>query len=198
LGLPELSKVIIFVGRMVREMGLHTVLAAAPRLLEPDGSRHLVIVGARGALTAEAENLARRFPGHVHVLPDLADADLPAAYALSTVAVAPSTNERACLGLAIIEAMASGLPVVGCAVGGTAEVVVDGETGTLIPPESPEDLVRATERYLSDRALARVHGHRGRIRAVEHFDLGVVNRRIESMFLDLIRSSRERASGGTP
>jgi sugar transferase (PEP-CTERM/EpsH1 system associated) len=71
----------------------------------------------------------------------------------------------------ILEAMASGLPVVATAVGGNAELVVDGETGALVPSGDVAAMARALERYVDDPALRRRHGQAARARAESHFSL---------------------------
>ncbi len=72
---------------------------------------------------------------------------------------------------AVLEAMAVGLPVVATAVGGTPEVVVDGETGLLVPPRDPAALAQAIERLLCDPSLRRRMGEAGRKRVESHFTI---------------------------
>ena len=67
--------------------------------------------------------------------------------------------------------MAAGLPVVATNVGGVPELVVEGETGFLVPPGDPQALAGALERLLGDSALRRRLGAAGRLRAEERFDL---------------------------
>jgi glycosyltransferase involved in cell wall biosynthesis len=69
----------------------------------------------------------------------------------------------------VLEAMSSARPVVATAVGGTPEVVVDGETGILVPPGDPSSLARALAIVLTDRELQRSMGQAGRRRVVEGF-----------------------------
>jgi glycosyltransferase involved in cell wall biosynthesis len=77
----------------------------------------------------------------------------------------------------ILEAMASGLPVVATGVGGNAELVENGLTGTLVPPRDPERLADALARYVDDENLRREQGRAGRARAEREFGLdGIVTR----------------------
>lgn len=71
----------------------------------------------------------------------------------------------------LLEAMASALPIVATNVGGVSEVVVDGETGTLVVPSDPDTLSAALARYVADPALRRRHGKAGRARVEAHFSL---------------------------
>ena len=88
------------------------------------------------------------------------------------------------LPLSILEAMAAGLPIVASSVGGVPELVVDGETGLLVPPGDPHALAAAIERLLDDPALRRQLGTAGRTRVSEHFDLASARR----AHLDLYRT----------
>ena len=79
----------------------------------------------------------------------------------------PSWTEG--LPLVVLEAMARGRPVVATAVGGTPELVVDGETGLLVPPRDPERSPAALRRLLDDAELRRRLGEAGRRRVAERF-----------------------------
>ena len=71
----------------------------------------------------------------------------------------------------VLEAMATGLPVVATDTGGNRELVVDGATGALVPPADPASLAAAIRRYVDDDGLRELHGRASRDRAVEHFSL---------------------------
>jgi glycosyltransferase involved in cell wall biosynthesis len=88
---------------------------------------------------------------------------LPAfdAYAL------PSRSEA--LGISIIEASAAAIPIVAASVGGVPEVVLDGETGILVPPQEPAALAEALTRMYSDDALANRLGQNARQRYLSCF-----------------------------
>jgi glycosyltransferase involved in cell wall biosynthesis len=89
------------------------------------------------------------------------------AYRDIDVAVVPSRSEA--MGLSTIEAQAAGLPVVGSRVGGIPEVVVDGQTGLLVPPRDPPALAGAIERLLDQPGLRRAMGAQARERAERSF-----------------------------
>jgi glycosyltransferase involved in cell wall biosynthesis len=72
-------------------------------------------------------------------------------------------------GLAVLDAMAAGLPVVATNVGGIAEVVIEGETGFLVPPGNPEMMAERLSRLLSERETRRRMGEAGRLRALHVF-----------------------------
>ncbi|MCA9550058.1 MAG: N-acetyl-alpha-D-glucosaminyl L-malate synthase BshA [Myxococcales bacterium] len=91
-------------------------------------------------------------------------------------------SETESFGLAALEAAASGLPVVAYRVGGVPEVVVDGETGLLVPPLDPPALARAAQAILQDPERQRAMGEAARRRAVEHFGMTAALDRYEALY----------------
>jgi glycosyltransferase involved in cell wall biosynthesis len=81
--------------------------------------------------------------------------------------------------------MAHARPVVATPVGGTPELVVDGETGLLVPPRDPEALAAALRRLLEDPELARRLGEAGRARVAERFTAVEQARRIVEIYDDV-------------
>lgn len=95
--------------------------------------------------------------------------DVPALLAEADMFVLSSVAEG--MPGVVLEAMASSLPVVATRVGGSAELVVDGETGTLVAPSDPGALAAAMDAYVRDPALRQRHGNAGRARAEGRFSL---------------------------
>ncbi len=150
---------IVSVGRLVLPKSFWT-LGDALRSLEP-GSFRARIVG-----DGPQANLLRGIDG-VELLGERHD--VPAILAAADVFVLSSLSEG--MPISILEAMAAGLPVVASAVGGVPEVVIDGETGLLVPPDDAPALANALRRLLADAGLRRRLGAAGRRRAEERFDL---------------------------
>lgn len=96
------------------------------------------------------------------------DGALRRLYQRSDAMVLPTRAD--CFSLASIEAMASGLPVISCPVGGIPEIIRDGETGFLVPPDDGRALLEAIESLLRNRSQARAMGRAGRRLAEECFD----------------------------
>jgi glycosyltransferase involved in cell wall biosynthesis len=95
---------------------------------------------------------------------------------------------------ALLEAMAAGRPSVATAVGGTPEVMRDGETGWIVPPRSPERLAAALEQALDDPAEAARRGDNARRYAREVLSIDAMVRRHEAFYESLARSHGEVAA----
>lgn len=118
--------------------------------------------------------------------------DIPSVLRVLDVFVCPSLYEG--FGIVIVEAMAAGRPVVASAVGGVPEIVVDGETGLLVPAGDAPALADAIARLLRDPASARQMGARGGDRARELFSVERMVRQHERLYEAL--SARLLRSGG--
>jgi len=167
---------------MVPEMGLPVLLEALPRLLDHDRRIKLVIAGASGELRRDAEAEAERYPGRVFVVADVPQHELSRYYAAANIAVSPSLNERACLGLAVAEAMATAKPVVVTSIGGGPELVEHQVNGLLVPPGNAGALAEAILTLADDPALCRQLGERALLVARRNFDRGLTNERMEEVF----------------
>ncbi len=162
--------------------GQTDVLVAFREALRAHPDARLVLVGD-GVRRPLLEKLARQLgvAERVHFLGFRRD--VPALLARAALSVSASHAEG--LSNAILEAMASRLPVVGTAVGGTPELVRDGVNGFLVPPGSPGALARRMSDALADRTRARRMGERGR-RAVEReFDLAQMRLGYDALYDEL-------------
>jgi glycosyltransferase involved in cell wall biosynthesis len=107
------------------------------------------------------------------------------------VSVLPSSSEG--LSNTILESMAARVPVVATAVGGTPEVVDDGRTGLLVPPQDPGALAGAIVRLLEDQELARRFGFAGREKVERCFSLGKMVADTERLYERLLEETRRRS-----
>jgi glycosyltransferase involved in cell wall biosynthesis len=143
--------------------GIDVLLDACARL---DRRLRLDVFGD-GSLRDELREQAsrRRVDAHFHgFVPDV-----QARLASADVFVLPSRGDNA--PMAVLEAMASGLPVVATRVGGVPELVRDGETGILVPADDPAALAAAVERLAGDRSLRSRLGEAGFTRVTTEFSL---------------------------
>jgi glycosyltransferase involved in cell wall biosynthesis len=172
LNIPEGTPAVGLFGQMLPYKGHETLIRAAPTILEAVPATRFFFVGALENPPYEAQlraalanrSLADRFE-LTGWRQDVADV----MRAMDVIVVATTTPEPAALSL--MEAMAMGRPVVASRTGGTPEIVVDGETGVLVPPGDPVALAAATSRLLLDPAASRALGEAGRRRVEQHFTI---------------------------
>lgn len=203
-GINPDSRSVIFVGRITRQKGLPYLLAAVKNL-DPDvqiilcaGAPDTTEIMDEVRSAVEALRLERN--GVVWIEEHLPQPELSSLLSAATVFVCPSVYEP--LGIVNLEAMACGIPVVGTATGGIPEVVVDGETGWLVPitqvsdgtgtPVDPEkfisDLAGTLARAVSDPVRARAMGEAARQRAVDHFDWRSIAEQTRAVYARVIAS----------
>jgi glycosyltransferase involved in cell wall biosynthesis len=113
--------------------------------------------------------------------------DVPEVLAASDIVALPSRFGEGCPN-ALLEAMAAGKPVVAARTGGIPEVVVDGETGLLVPREDPEALRTALQRLAADPALRARLGAAGRERVRREFSVPALVRSYEALYSELTAS----------
>ncbi|MGE5529327.1 MAG: glycogen synthase [Patescibacteria group bacterium] len=186
---------ILFVGRISRQKGIDVLLAAAPLL--PRGLGVVVCAGAADTpeLAAAMREAASALP-NVHWLEEMLPVpDLVELYSHAAVFVCPSVYEP--FGLINLEAMACARPVVASRVGGIPEVVVDGETGILVPPGEPAALAAAVGRLLENAGKAAAMGAAGRRRVEDLFTWRAVARRTLEVYEEAVSLHRMVSSEQT-
>ncbi|HYG64230.1 MAG TPA: glycosyltransferase [Thermoanaerobaculia bacterium] len=168
LGIPAEAPLLLGVGRMATKKGFQILVEILPELLAQSPELHVILAGG-GDRLAEFAAAAERWPGRVHFPGPVLRDTLPDLYRAADVFTLPAVHdpEGNVDGLpnVILEAMASGLPVVTTGISGIPLAVSHGETGLLVPEGDAEALLEALLRLLEDRALARRMGEKGRRRA---------------------------------
>ena len=179
LGLPPDAPLIGSVCRLIAQKGLDHALDGLAQVAAEFPAAHYVIAGdgpQRGALEAQAARLG--LSARVHFRGWRADA--PAIVAALDVLLAPSRWEG--FGLVFLEAMALGVPVISTRVSAIPEVVVDGETGWLVPPGDPAALVGALRAALSDPDERLRRGAAGRARLEAQFTVDAMVERTLAVY----------------
>jgi len=159
LGFADDDVVVTWVGRLVLEKGLD-VFAAMVEAMQARGLSFKTLVVGDGPERAAFE---QRLVGAVFT-GTLRGDDLPRAYASSDVFVFPSVSEA--FGNVTLEAMACGLPAVCARAPGASDLVVEGETGFLVPPGQAEAFADAAAQLVQDAALRLRMGEAARARAL--------------------------------
>ena len=173
---------VFFVGRLSRQKGIFDLLEAMNSV--PEGTTLVLATGKPDTPDIEVE-LRRALKSAndvVWIREMLEDHDLVNLYNEAAAFACPSVYEP--FGIINLEAMACETPVVATRVGGIKEVVVDEETGLLVPPSDPAKLGRAITRILEDPKAATRMGKAGRRHVLQHFTWD----RIAQQTLELYRS----------
>jgi len=137
-----------------------------------------------GPERSEVELLARSLGVHEAVAFVGERLSLGDLFAHADVFLLPSDQES--FGLAALESLASGVPVVASDVGGVAEVVTQGETGWLVPPRNPSAMARAVLSLLADPARRKAMGRAARASALARFRPGPLVSRTEEIYRELL------------
>jgi len=171
----------IVVARLAAGKNIDALIQATALVRGQIPQFHLRIVGdgpCRSALEALAAELGIRehvdFTGEVD--------NVPQQLQQASMFVLPSLSEG--VSLSLLEAMATGLPVVATRVGGNLEVVQEGETGFLVPVEQPAKMAEVMIRLAADAELARRMGTAGRRRVETKFDVRAMVRAYEALYRD--------------
>ena len=178
---PADAPVLLAVCRLEPQKGVDVAVRALPEI----PGAHLVVLG-EGPQRGELERLASELGVPVHLpgrVPDVA-----AWLRRANVLVHPARWEG--FGLAVLEAMLASLPVVATRVSSIPEIVADGETGVLVPPDDPSALAAAVNRALADPAG---YGERGLARARTEFSVAKMADRTLAVYETAVQKDRSRA-----
>jgi starch synthase len=182
---------VLFVGRITDQKGIFHLIEAAKHL--PAGVQ--VVLCASAPDTPEIEERLRRAVAtmpNVRWINEMVKHEVVVQlYSHAAVFCCPSVYEP--FGIINLEAMACETPVVASAVGGILEVVVDGETGLLVPPAQPDALAAALTRLLNDPDTRRRMGQAGRRRVEAQFSWASVAERTERVYADAIADFKKSA-----
>jgi len=187
LGVASSGPIVSVVANLRRAKGHSVFLEAWTAVMRARPGARSLLVGD-GPLREELETRAAALGVResVHFLG--VRPDVPALLALSDVIAHPSFAESS--SNAVLEALASGRPVVATDAGGTREAILDGQTGLLVPPGDVRALATGMLRLLSNPAEARALGQAGRRHVAEHFSLSTMIRAHETAYDRLLSDWR--------
>jgi len=195
LGIKENDTVILNVGRLDRVKGVDYLIQAAKKILSSHDnadSIKFLIVGD-GSLRKQYEKLASPFPKNIIFLGFRND--VPELMNIAHIFALPSLSEGAAN--VVMEASASGLPVVATAVGEVPQIVSDGETGRLVKPKDADDLAKKIEAIIDNPLLGKKMGEAGRRRMEHKYSWEIICEKLEKAYQEVIdRSKRGEASQG--
>jgi glycosyltransferase involved in cell wall biosynthesis len=187
LGIPEAAVVIGSVGRLAPEKNFKLLIRALGPLFTPE--LFLVLVGD-GAERGELGTLAEKMGVSQYLRLTGARSDVPELLAAFDIFALSSLTEG--LPLAVPEAMAVGLPVISTAVGGLPDVIEDGVTGYLVPPEDEAALRGRLEQLSKDRAQAQALGCFARSSALARYSSERMLRDYLALYAEVVLEQRQR------
>ncbi|HEV3301121.1 MAG TPA: DegT/DnrJ/EryC1/StrS family aminotransferase [Planctomycetaceae bacterium] len=193
LGLPAGVPIVGFVGRLVRDKGVAELITAFGELKRSFPNLVLLLVGPLEDYDGLDPGLRTRITTDPQIVHTGFLEDTAAAYPLMTLLALPTYREG--FPYVPMEAAAMALPVVATRVTGCVDAVVDGVTGTLVPPRDAAALASAVADYLKDPSLCQRHGQAGRERVEREFRPEPIWQSLYEEYLDLLGESRatERA-----
>ena len=176
---------IVTIGTLNHNKGIQYLIKALPKVVKEFPNIKLDIVGDgpyKKELVAEIKRSKLekvvKFDGFVE--------DIREHLTKFDVYIQPSLSES--FGLAIVEAMSVGLPVIATNTGGIPEVVVEGKTGLLVEPANPEALSEAILKILRDPEKSKIMGETGRKLAADKFDIEKMVKKLERLYEETIQS----------
>jgi glycosyltransferase involved in cell wall biosynthesis len=183
LGISNDIPVIGIIARLAPVKG-HATLIATCRILKESGIDFRLLIVGDGPLKTELMTLANSLQLSADVIFAGARFDIPDLLNIMDIFVLSSISEG--ISLTLIEAMASGLPIIATDVGGNPEVVVSGETGFLVPPKEPVLMAERIQQLLNNEPLRKDLGRKGRLRACEYFSIKRVGQQYEELYCSVL------------
>lgn len=182
MGIPRDALVFGFVGRIVRDKGIHELAEAWAAVRAELPQAHLLLVGPFEPQDPVDPSVRAQLERDARVTLLGPTDDTPRAYAAMDVAVLPSYREG--FPNVPLEAAAMELPVVATRIPGCVDAVEDGVTGACVAPRCASELKSAMLRYGTDPALRRRHGRAGRVRAQRAFRRETIWEAIAGVYLE--------------
>ena len=182
------------IGQIGLRKGLDQLAQAAPIIVRQVPHAHFLLIGERNSQKQESIDLEQAIRSQfesfgladrLHLLGQRSD--------VSTILneidllIHPANQEP--LGRVLIEASASGVPIVATDVGGTTEIIEPGRTGLLVPRGEPEQLAKAAIRLLTDTQLSSSFRVEARKHAERHFPISLAATRLADFWLDVLQNS---------
>ena len=186
LGLPLKTKIILFFGSLVPYKG-PDILLKAFKVIKKEFPEVMLIFAGRGQMLKELQDMAQKFDleDDVIFLGFVEEEKKALYYKSADIFCLPSTNMAESFGIVNLEAMASGIPIVGSNLGGIPDIVKEGENGLLAKPCDHQSLANAILRLLNDNDLSQEMGNNGR-KMVEDYTWDKIAKETENLYKDIL------------
>ncbi len=183
---------VLFVGRLEPRKGVKDLFRALPYVLRILPNTQLIVVGGGPLMKWYQNKVEEEYKGHVVFTGTVPPEVLPRYYTTADVFVTPATGGES-FGIVLLEAMASGIPIVASDIPGYRHVVENGREGLLVPPESPQLLASAIVTLLKNEKLRKKMGEMGRRKAQEKYSWPKIAKKIEEVYLKVLNMEGGKA-----
>jgi glycosyltransferase involved in cell wall biosynthesis len=185
LGIKPEDPVVLTLSRFHPKKGYQFLVKAIPLVIRKHPETKFIFCG-KGSEKEKIVNLVQSFGISENVIFTgfIDETNKPMYYAMSDIFVLPSLAESA--GIVILEALASGKPVIASNTGNIAEIIHDGLSGILIRPEDPNQIAQAIIKYLEDQQLRQFGGKVGRARVVKNYSWEYVAKKTLALYEKLL------------
>lgn len=186
-GLEQNQQIIGEIGRLCKTKGQHILIEAVAKVIKKLPQTIFMIIGEDleqgGNYEKNLKRLANNLGVAQHIIFTGYRSDIMDLMHAFDLFVLPSSAEG--LPVTILEAMAAKRPVITTPVGGNSEIVIDGETGTLVPPEDPDKLAEAIIHHLENPKISKEMGREGYNRVIKDFNISKMLEKVFSLY-DLV------------
>ena len=189
LGLPNDSLIILFFGSLVSYKG-PDILLKALKIIKNEIRGVKLIFAGRGEMLDELHDLCKKYDVEDDVIFTgfVEEEKKPLYYKSSDIFCLPSTTMAESFGIVNLEAMASGIPIVGSNLGGIPDIVKDGKNGLLAKPSNPKSLADALLQLLENEDLRKRMGDNG-LKRVKDYSWDEITRETEQLYRNILGKS---------
>lgn len=197
-GLPQVDQQVklVFVGRLTPDKGWEFTFKAMQTVLEQVKTDQVaLLVAGDGSLRAEIAQALGQLTPHVHLLGRVAPERIPTLLANSDIHI--TTSEKEARGLTVLEAFASGIPVIAPQAGGVVENIVEGWNGYLYTPQSTEDFAHKLQQLVENPILRQHMGERAQS-SLDQYSWDNTVQTLVSLWQEAIRQRQSVVAQPTP
>ena len=192
------APVVLFVGRKEKWKGIDTLIDSMSIVWRKIPDAKLIVAGARTSYSKEIQKKVSSLDAgkrrNIILIDDFGDSEKPDLFASCDIFSMPSKVES--LGIAYLEAWASGKPVIGCRIGAVTSVIEQGKDGLLVEYGNQQELANGILKLMDNENLRRRLGENGKKKACGEYTWDIISERFrENLSLAIWQSSRKRGAG---
>jgi len=178
---------LLFVGRLEPRKGLRYLLKAMPKIVKEFPKTRLLIVGSGPLKKWYQKFIKDEIKDRIYFVGVSPPEKLPRYYASSHIFISPATQGES-FGIVLLEAMATGIPIIASDIPGYRQVMEDGKEGFFVPPENPEEIANATIQLLENNELRKEMGRKGREKVLMCYSWEKISQMVEDYYYEVFNS----------